>query len=353
MFIVFLSCSLFSVFASGKTDLPQNYIDIDDLDFVENKTYDSVNLPYTKPAGFTKIIHSPVIGLIIDELIVDGKEIHPKRPLWDAGTYEAITKSYEEDTEPEEGEYCMPMTWGTNYGDNKTADEYLSEGIDFSYHTKGEEIDYSPTHYNIPYGSKEVFITYRIRFPDYSEENDFRSYIISESYTARFHIIWPEVRVADETGKIAPPENYEDLGTFTINAENELILDVPFQELSSDKFNPFIDNRRWITIYELISDGIIINEQPITINEKNNIDVLVEHDGVRETERIVAMKFVTNNSIENGIAFYSRQENPTIKYIIPYGTREIFMTYDIIFKETVGYVNYNKRLCVRWEIDWD
>ncbi len=169
LFGIFLVFSAFSVFASGRKEVPQNYIDIEDLDLTKNQKYAAVYLPYTKPAGFTKIIYSTVIGLIIDELIADGTECRPRRPLWDAGAYEAITRSYEEDVELEEGTFTMPMTWGGSP---------LSEGIGFRYHTKGEKINYSPTKYRIPYRSKEVYITYRIRFPDYSKESDFKNYII-------------------------------------------------------------------------------------------------------------------------------------------------------------------------------
>jgi hypothetical protein len=66
------------------------------------------------------------------------------------------------------------------------------------------------------------------------------------------------------------------------------------------------------------------------------------------------MKWRINNTRKKDIVFYVLYGSSPTKYIIPNGTKEVYLTYDIIQKEPQGwYNNYNQRLCVKWEIVWE
>jgi len=101
-------------------------------------------------------------------------------------------------------------------------------------------------------------------------------------------------------------------------------------------------------MYQLIGDGVLLREERLNVTEKNQIDTLISPPEV-ENRKIAKMIWIRN---ADGIAFYNT-ENQNVKYTIPYGCKEVYMLYAILFKETVGYSNYNKRLCVKWEIKWD
>jgi hypothetical protein len=96
------------------------------------------------------------------------------------GAHEATAYSYEKDVNIDEEQFTLPMTWQAYTGGSRIYDEGLNEGIHFDYFSRNEKIKYSPDKYNIPYGSKEIFVIYKVRFPDYSPEGQFRNYIISE-----------------------------------------------------------------------------------------------------------------------------------------------------------------------------
>jgi len=107
------------------------------------------------------------------------------------GAYEATRAIDEQDVNNEEGQFLMPMYWEA-YGNriSRTYDEALSEGVYFDYYSRNGEINYSPDKYHIPYGGREVFIFYRIRFPDYSNGDMFGNYTVSDRvYTAKFTIL--------------------------------------------------------------------------------------------------------------------------------------------------------------------
>jgi hypothetical protein len=347
--LINLLFSAVSVFASGKTEVPQEYTDIGQLDMTKNRLSDTIFLPYIKPSGIDKIITSNVQGLIIDKIIVDGRIIHPKRILFDMGAYEATSYRNEQDINNEEGQFLMPMDWRAYGSSNRrTYDEALSEGIYFDYYSRNGRIKYSPDKYHIPYGGKEVFIFYRIRFPDYSKEDIFVNYTVSELYTAKFTILWPELRLADRNGRIAPPEDFTFLGVYEFNSDKELVVDLPIVWPSIERFNPYIDKNRWLIMYQLIGDGVLLREERLSGTEKNKIDTLITSAEV-EDKKIVKMIWRKN---ADGIVFYNT-ENQDAKYTIPYGCKEVYMIYDILFKESVGYSNHNKRLCVKWEIKWN
>jgi hypothetical protein len=337
-------------FSLGKTEMPVDCVDIGQLDLTTTKTYGTISLPYMKPLGINKVITSSVRGLIINKIIVDGRIIAPQKTWLDFGAYEAINSLYEEDASNGESQFFMPMLWGT-YGGNIAYDDQLSEGIRFDYYSRNGKIKYSPDRYNIPYGSKEVFINYNIRFPEYSN-NKPGDYIISEeTYTIKFNILWPEIRIADRNGRIPTPNYYENIGVYKFNLNNELIIDLPFNEID----DPHIDNK-WLEIYQIIGDGLLINKRRVNRNERRNIDNLTQHGYIKEGQTAIEMLWRINGRIENGILFYSRSEYPPIKYIIPFKCKEVYLIYDVLFKQpnSVGtYTNYNKQLCVKWEIEWD
>jgi hypothetical protein len=141
------------------------------------------------------------------------------------------------------------------------------------------------------------------------------------------------------------------LGLYKFNSGNEIIIELPFNEID----NPHIDSR-WLKIYQLIADGLEIKKQRLNGSEKHNIDDLTEQEDIQNGERTIEMTWRVNKNMQNGIAFYSEAEYPPIKYIVPYGCKEIYLLYDILFKkpDSIGtYTNYNQRLCVKWEIEWD
>jgi hypothetical protein len=347
-FLINMLFSVVSIFASGNIEIPKEYIDIGQLDLTKNKQFDTIFLPYIKPLDIDKIITSSVQGLIIDKIIVDRKTIHPQKIVFDMGAYEATSYKHEQNVNNNEEHFLMPINWYTNDHSRRTYDEALNEGIYFDYYSRNGKLKYSPDKYHIPYGSKEVFIFYRIRFPNYSKTNEVMNFIVSDRlYIAKFNILWPSLALADRNGKITLPEEYHFLGIYELNSDNELVVDLPIEWPTIEKFNPYIDNR-WLIMYQLIGDGILLREEKLNIMEKNKIDILINSVEV-EFKKIIKMKWRKNS---DGIVFYNN-EKPNIKYTIPYGCKEIYMTYDILFKKSIGYVNYNKRLCVKWEIKWN
>jgi hypothetical protein len=79
---IYIACTLYPVFGSGRAEIPQDYIDLGQLDLTKNKTNDTIFLLYIKPFGIKKIITSSVRGLIIENIIVDGKNINPEKYYW-------------------------------------------------------------------------------------------------------------------------------------------------------------------------------------------------------------------------------------------------------------------------------
>jgi hypothetical protein len=340
------------LYASGRIETPTNYIDIGQLDLTTRNTSNNIFLPYIKPAGIDRIITSSVRGLIIEEMIVDGRRIRPNRTIFNAGSYTFTLSPQEEIVDIEEGHFTMPMLWRVGFGLDRMHDDWLQEGIYFQYFSRNGQLRNFPDRIVIPYGSNEIFITYRIRFPYYPEEGKFGEFIVSEeSYTVKFNILWPELRIADRHGRIAPPEDYCDLGVHEFNSYNELVIElpIPIEFPNPNRFNYHI-NDRWLIIYELISDGVLINSGRLNLTERNNIDYILTRGEIIENNTKIQMKLNANSG---GINIFLNRSGRNIKYTIPYNSREIYLTYDILFNSNVGYSNHNRRHTIRWEISWN
>ena len=100
-------------------------------------------------------------------------------------------------------------------------------------------------------------------------------------------------------------------------------------------------------MYQLIGDGVLLREERLNVTEKNQIDTLISPPEV-ENRKIAKMIWIRN---ADGIAFYNT-DSQNVKYTVPYGCKEVYMIYDILFGTSTR-LNYNNRLCVKWEIKWD
>jgi hypothetical protein len=175
IFLIFLLHK--NVYASGRVELPDKYIDLGTINILEKSL--RLNLPYIKPNGIIKIITSPIHGLIIDQIIIDGRIKNVKKQFLDLGAYEHISHVYEEDVNSEENEYFFEMSWGRR-----------ENNLSYSYFSRNGKIHYSPDYYEIPYGSNEIFIKYRVRLVG-NEITDFRNYFVSEElYIVKFNLLW-------------------------------------------------------------------------------------------------------------------------------------------------------------------
>jgi hypothetical protein len=167
------------LYSGGKMELPDEYFDLGIIEI--NKKYTGINLPYIKPKGINKIITNDIHGLIIEEIIVNGKIIKPHKIFLSMGTYEHISHLYEDDVNLEEGKYFLKMNWIKIDTENEIFYEYFS---------RNGKIRYSPDYYKILFGANEVYIIYKVRFIG-NEITDFRNYFVSdEMYIIKFNLEW-------------------------------------------------------------------------------------------------------------------------------------------------------------------
>ncbi len=179
--IVALILFNFALFASGNREAPTDFVDIGNFQVDVTKEHSGIILtvPYIKPEGINKIPDGQVRGLIIRELIADGKRIRPKDPIWDAGGYD---DDLDEIVVPEfEDTFLFGMYWDIN-------EEYISLRLYLRDRFNG--LDFSPHRYNIPYGTKDVYMTYSIRYPPFWEENETLDKAREETYTVKFTLSW-------------------------------------------------------------------------------------------------------------------------------------------------------------------
>ncbi len=174
---IFLNISF--IFANGNRELPDGYADLGKIEVTKGF---ELSLPYKKPAGIDKIITHSRKGLIINKLLVDNKIIKVKKHPWfDLSANEAMAYLDQEVADKEEEICYLPMIW--------RMDEM---GVSFDYYTRNNQFRYSPDYYKIPYGSKEIYIEYRVRLVKNKEQNDYEYIIPDDIYVVRFELIWPE-----------------------------------------------------------------------------------------------------------------------------------------------------------------
>jgi hypothetical protein len=303
--------------------------------------YYTLILPYNKPAGIFTVFKSELWALRIEEIIIDNEIIIPRQH---GRIYETIFGGTDKKISLRNNN-TMKMFFEVDSIRGSMYDTEINNGINY----------YDPSHlYNIPYGSKEVKLKYRVYYPNNT--------IGERVHCVKFTLTWPDIRIADIDGNIRLPEEYIDLGIIK-PAEDVFSIDLPLplsfiRSSSRDRKKLHLDNE-WLPIYELIGDGRIIEKTEISNEENYYIDFLTGKEDIKSGENTTSMIWRNNGWLEDGFVFYSQIDRPPIKYIIPYGTREVFMTYNIRFSsisslKTSTYVDYYdyERICIKWEIDW-
>jgi hypothetical protein len=173
------------VFSQGNIEIPDVYLDLGSMDIVTTRSAYDLLLPYLKPAGYDKILTEAHTSLVFHQLIVDRKVIKPQRNYGSDGGRLSYGKEA-----PLTEMYCdITLKWET-LSPPPPSLEKIKKGICFnSYTTKlGQGI------FIIPYGTKEVYLTYSVLIPKYKNMEDFlsnREYIYSDPQAVKWTINWP------------------------------------------------------------------------------------------------------------------------------------------------------------------
>jgi hypothetical protein len=192
--IVFIFILSGPLYASGTSDQQMEYVDLGKIQIQiigteglpGNINYSPfiIPLPYIKPKGVNRVPVKDLLSIIVEKLMVDGKEIKRKR-LFSEKMF-VDSKNYENASEEEE-EHIMVMRWFIKR-DEKDKTKIL--GLHF-YSETGNTL--KREEYIIPYGSKELFLTYKIRFPLYTDSNDI-VFFHTESQLVKCLFVWSEAR---------------------------------------------------------------------------------------------------------------------------------------------------------------
>jgi hypothetical protein len=176
LFLLFIIPSI-SLYAHGDRD--KEYSEVIDLGrinvMIENK-YCEVNLPYYKDFGIDRIPAKDSTSIRLYRLIGDGKLIRPKKQYF--SNNEAISRKHETSVDINGNDYYLKMIWFI-LGAYRT-ESNLKQGL--FYESLIEKDVYSEL-YNIPYGVKEIYLTYSIKFPNNSME--------TEKKIVRWELQWP------------------------------------------------------------------------------------------------------------------------------------------------------------------
>lgn len=173
-------------YASGNVEPPATYVDLGNINIVLGKRRYELLLPYEKPAGVTKVPNHISTGVIIHSLIVDGKIVRPKRQYF--ASNDAITRLYEEDVGVEKECRTLEFLWGTlEVNPDETV---IKKGV---FCVTFPEKSIIPEQYNIPYGAKQVFLKYSIRYPLDVISNNMSNINLDQEYVVRWTMEWPEV----------------------------------------------------------------------------------------------------------------------------------------------------------------
>ena len=170
---IFLNC--FSLFAKGAAELPHNYIHLGKIEISNNKKYELL-LPYNKPEGIDEIYTLGLIGISVIQIIGDGRTIRPRGIGGFMGGSDNSTLRFREAYVAEIDKGSMDlyfrMIWNRIVDGNTEVLYYrsINGGKTFQY--------------ILPNNTREIYITYRIRFPDRSEIED------TEEQTVFFIIDW-------------------------------------------------------------------------------------------------------------------------------------------------------------------
>jgi hypothetical protein len=177
---------IFPLSARGNDEIPEIYIDLGVMDIVAYKGAYDLLLPYWKPEGFGKILTQAHVDIIICELICDRQIIKPKRSYGSDGG----RLDYGEEVPPEGNFYNINLQW--RISQMPPSIEVIKKGLFFSSYRTGLN---GPGYYIIPYGTREVFLTYSVLIPKYKSIEEWeinREYFYTAPQTIRWTMTWPE-----------------------------------------------------------------------------------------------------------------------------------------------------------------
>jgi hypothetical protein len=144
------------IYASGNDESATEYTDLGVI-IVEAKKPFIIPLSYVKPRGIDKAPILDITCIVFDKLIVDGKEIKRKRLYLSEKMF--VDRRNVEEVSVEEEERFIEMEWFV-----ETTKNGKTEILDLIYNSEtGDTL--KREQYTIPYGAKEIFLTYRIRIP--------------------------------------------------------------------------------------------------------------------------------------------------------------------------------------------
>ncbi|GHV08039.1 hypothetical protein FACS189485_19070 [Spirochaetia bacterium] len=185
IWLLYILLNVSFIYANGNKEPPDEYVDLGKIEVTQGL---ELHLPYKKPAGTPKIVNHSRTGLIINRILVDNKLIKVKKHTWfDLSANEAMAYLDQDIVDEAEVIYYLPMYWGMD-----------EKGLVYDYYTRNNKFRYFPDYYKIPYGSREIYIEYRIRLVKDKElkEGEYGfsyEYIIPDDiYVVRFELIWSD-----------------------------------------------------------------------------------------------------------------------------------------------------------------
>lgn len=170
------------LYASGRIEQPIEYIDLGEIEVqVENQFV--ILLPYIKPQGINRVPLYDIISIVFEKLIVDGKEVKKKRVFLSEKMF--IDRLNIKEVSEEREEHFIAMEWFIER--NKDEDKRVLRLVYES------ETGNTPRReeYIIPFGSREVFLTYSIRIPLDNPDWRIIDHFYTELQTVRWTIVWP------------------------------------------------------------------------------------------------------------------------------------------------------------------
>jgi hypothetical protein len=171
-----------ALFASGKIEEISSYTTHAPIEIKLMKENYYIELQYLKPEGITQIPDLGSVGIIIEQLIVDGIKIKPKKLYFMADDTMPVFK----ETSIQGSLNTIEMNWETI--EIKPTMEIIKQGLIFRSRS-GQYI--WPVLYEIPYKSTKIYLTYRIRLLINQTKNNSKKYFLTEKQTIAWEMTWP------------------------------------------------------------------------------------------------------------------------------------------------------------------
>ena len=181
--LLLIVTAIMSTYSSGKIEIQDEYVDLGLIKVMIGLEKYEINLPYEKPYGISKVPTKDQTGLVIHELIVDGKIINPKKKYF--STNETIDRLYEEDTGVDKEHRKLKLLWWAL--GVKPDEAKIKKGL--FYETVIGKTP-TPEQYVLPYGAKEVFLRYSILYP-YDVIKHSSNINLDQEYVVRWTMEWP------------------------------------------------------------------------------------------------------------------------------------------------------------------